>query len=124
MKQYQTVYCGKEAFRKTVTQWQSHASHALIHLFADGADPAEVTAACEVIDEMMPNAVYAGASASGCICDGRVSNEKLVISCMFFERQDSFAQTCLFPVEKMSFPLSGILFGRQCRVSGISKRSN
>ena len=27
MKQYQTVYCGKEASRKTVTQWKSHVAH-------------------------------------------------------------------------------------------------
>ena len=100
MKQYQTVYRGKEAFRKTVMQWKSPAAHALIHLFADGTDPAEVTAACDILDELMPHAVYVGASASGCIYDGRVSNEKLVISCMLFERPDSFAQTCLFPVKR------------------------
>ncbi len=105
MKQYQTVYRGKEAFRKTVTQWKSPATHALIHLFADGTDPAEVTAACDILDELMPNAVYVGASASGCIYDGRVSNEKLVISCMLFERPDSFAQTCLFPVERNELSL-------------------
>ena len=68
MKQYQTVYRGKEAFRKTLTQWKSPAAHALIHLFADGTDPAEVTAACDILDELMPHAVYVGASASGYPC--------------------------------------------------------
>lgn len=108
MKQYQTVYCGKEAFRKTVTQWKSHASHALIHLFADGADPAEVTAACDILDELMPHAVYVGASASGCIYDGRVSNEKLVISCMLLKGRTALRKAACFLWKGMSFPLSGI----------------
>ena len=57
MKQYQTVYRGKEAFRKTVTQWKSPAAHALIHLFADGTDPAEVA---QLFDELKYTVLYEG----------------------------------------------------------------
>lgn len=102
MKQFQTVYHGNDTFRAAVSEWNSHPCPvpALIHLFSDGADPADVTAACEIIDELMPDAVYVGASASGCIFEGRISSEKLVVSCLIFEKQDSFAQACLFPVER------------------------
>ena len=111
MIQYQTVYHGQDTFRKTVAEWQTRAAsaQALIHLFSDGADPAEVAAACAIVDEIIPKAVYVGASASGCILDGRVSDEKLVVSCMILEKQDSMARACLFPVERedlSSFRLS------------------
>ena len=101
MKQFQTAYRGEDSFRTVVSEWQSHSTQtpALIHLFSDGADPAEITAACSILDELMPDAVYVGASASGCLFEGRVSNEKLVISCTLFERPDSFAQVCWFPVD-------------------------
>ena len=111
MKQYQTVYHDKDSFRAVVSEWKSlpASAPALIHLFSDGADPADIGAARDAIDELMPDAVYVGASASGCIFDGRVSSEKLVVTCMLFESPDSFAQVCYFPVENMdvsSFRLS------------------
>lgn len=111
MKQYQTVYHDKDSFRAVVSEWQSlpASAPALIHLFSDGADSADISAACGIIDELMPDAVYVGASASGCLYDGKVSAEKLVISCMLFEKPDSFAQVCFFPVDSedvSSFRLS------------------
>ncbi len=101
MKQFQSVYHGPEAFRKTVEEWktQQTAVPAVIHLFSDGADPEDVQAACRIIDELLPEAEYIGASASGCIFEGRVSTEKLVVSCLFFEKEDSFARSCLLPVD-------------------------
>ncbi len=101
MKQFQTVYHDPDTFRAVVSGWQSHASAApaLIHLFSDGADPADLASARAVLGELMPGAVYAGASASGCILDGRVTAEKLVVSCMLFDMPDSFAQVRCFPVD-------------------------
>ena len=100
MKQFQAVYDGK-TFRSTVSEWKKHCTSApaLIHIFSDGADESEITAACAIIDEMMPDADYVGSSASGCIYDGKVSSEKLVISCTIFEKQDSFFATRLFALD-------------------------
>ncbi len=47
----------------------------------------------------MPDADYVGSSASGCIYKGKVSTEKLVISCALFEKQDSFVATRLFSLD-------------------------
>ena len=101
MKQFQTVYLERDSFRAAVSEWQSYPAPvpALIHLFSDGADPADIASACAIIDELMPDAVYVGASASGCIFDGRVSTEKLVVTCLFFEKADSYAKACYFPCE-------------------------
>ena len=65
MKQFQAVYDGK-TFRSTVSEWKKHCTSApaLIHIFSDGADESEITAACAIIDEMMPDADYVGSSAS------------------------------------------------------------
>ena len=100
MKQFQTAYSGKSAFRNTLAEWKAAqpSGTALIHLFSDGAEEKEIAAACAVIDEMMPEAVYVGSSASGCIYDGRVSGEKLVISCTLLEKPDSFVFSKLFPI--------------------------
>ena len=66
MKQFQTVYHGESAFRADVSGWKTQAcGAALIHLFSDGADPDDIAAARAVIDEVMPEAEYIGASASG-----------------------------------------------------------
>lgn len=101
MKQFQTAYRGENAFRTTVSEWQLHCAHkpVLIRLFSDGADPSEISSACAIIDELIPDADYVGASASGCIIDGRISTEKLVISCMILEKHDSFVQSRLFSLE-------------------------
>ena len=101
MKQFQTSYHSEEAFRTTVAEWQAQQASgpAWIHIFSDGAEKADIETACAVIDEMMPEAVYEGASASGCIRDGRVSRETLVISCTIFEKPDSFAVPRFFPIE-------------------------
>lgn len=101
MKQFQVVYVGEDAFRETVTEWRARggAAPVLIHLFSDGAEPAEVASARAVLEEIWPEAVYIGASASGCLFEGRVTKEKLVVSCLIFEKQDSFVQACLFPME-------------------------
>ena len=101
MKQYQGSYSEADAFRKIISGWkeQQGAGKAFFHLFSDGAKEAEITEACAVIDEMMPDAVYVGSSASGCIYNGSVSTEKLVISCTVFEKPDSFACPVLFPLD-------------------------
>ena len=106
MKHFQTVYHDESAFRAAVSEWQAACASgsALIHLFSDGADRAEIKTACAVIDELMPGAAYVGSSASGCIFDGRVSAEKLVISCTVFEKPDSFAKPRFFPLDQESFP--------------------
>ena len=100
MKQFQAVY-EEKSFRATVSEWQKHRASgpALIHLFSDGASESKIAAACAVIDEIMPDADYVGSSASGCIFEGKVSAEKLVISCTLFEKQDSFVATRLFPLD-------------------------
>ena len=99
MKQFQTVY-EERSFRATVSEWEKHRASgpALIHIFSDGADESEIIAACAVIDEVMPDADYVGSSASGCLYEGKVSTEKLVISCTILEKRDSFVETRLFPL--------------------------
>ena len=98
MKQFQTSYTGEDALRASLSEWQRRrgAGPAWIHVFSDGAEETEIAAARAVIDEMMPDAEYVGSSASGCIFEGRVSTEKLVISCTLFDRPDTFAHTRFF----------------------------
>ena len=100
MKQFQITYRGKETFRETVSEWKTRqgSGSVLIHLFSDGAEEKDIRTACAVIDEIIPEAEYVGSSASGCIFDGGVSTEKLVVSCTVFEKPDSFAHPKFFPV--------------------------
>ena len=103
MKHFQTVYRDEDSFRAAVTAWQKsregdHAGTALVHLFSDGAEEKDIAAACAILDEVMPDAEYVGSSASGCIVDGRVTTEKLAVTCTVFEKPDSFAQPRLFPL--------------------------
>ena len=100
MKQFQTVY-EEKSFRAAVSEWKEHRTSgpAFIHIFSDGADESDISDACAIIDEIMPDAAYVGSSASGCIYEGNVSTEKLVISCTLFEKQDSFVTTQLFSLD-------------------------
>lgn len=104
MKQFQTVYQDQNSFRGTVTDWkawldENASGKALIHIFSDGADEADVRSAREIVEQMMPDAAYVGASASGNIYDGNITTEKLVVTCTLFERTDSFVRTCLLSIE-------------------------
>ena len=100
MKQFQTVY-EERSFRAAVSEWKEHRTSgpAFIHIFSDGADESDISDACAIIDEIMPDAAYVGSSASGSIYEGNVSTEKLVISCTLFEKQDSFVSTQLFSLD-------------------------
>ena len=101
MKQFQAAYGGEDVFRETVSEWNKRrgAGAALIHLFSDGAEKNDIAAARAVIEKEMPEAMYVGSSASGCIYDGRVSAEKLVASCTVFEKPDTFACPKFFPMD-------------------------
>ena len=104
MKQFQTVYRNPDSFRSSVAEWKAwrdaHASgQALVHFFSDGADDTDVRTAGDIVEQLMPDAAFLGASASGNLYDGEITTEKLVVSCMIFERADSFARTRLFSVE-------------------------
>ena len=104
MKQFQAVYRNRDSFHNTVAQWQAwrvehSAGQALIHILSDGAEDADVSIAREIVEQVMPDAAYIGASASGNIYEGNITTEKLVVSCTIFERADSFVRTRLFSIE-------------------------
>ncbi len=101
MKCLQTVYRDGNAFRKTVSEWkeQSGSRPVLLHVFTDGAAEEDIRKAEAIIAEIMPDAPYVGSSASGCIYGGKVTTEKLVISCTLFEKEDSYTRSKLFSLE-------------------------
>ena len=104
MKQFQISYQGPELFRKSAASWQdwrvSHgAGAAFIHIFSDGASDRDVAAVRSIVEELLPGAVYVGASASGNLYKGAITTEKLVVTCTLLEHAGSFARTRLFSVE-------------------------
>ena len=104
MRQFQTSYQDPDSFRTAMESWQSWRNahpggSALIHIFSDGADEADVALVRELTEQIMPDAAYVGASASGNLYAGNVSSEKLVVTCTLFEKPDSFVRTRLFSVE-------------------------
>ena len=114
MKQFQTAYSTNSAFRKDVLSWEEWrlghgAAQVMVHILDNQADAADVASVRAILNEIMPDAVCVGASASGNILDGYVSEEKLVVTCTVFERNSSFVRSVLFPIENQdadSFRLS------------------
>ena len=103
MKQFQVAYQDQDSFRSTVTEWkawrEAHVSgQALVHIFSDGADAVDIRIARNIVEELLPDAAYLGASASGNIYEGNITTEKLVVTCTVFEHADSFARTRLFSI--------------------------
>ena len=104
MKQLQTVYRNQDSFRSAMAKWKAwQAGNAcgqtLIHIFSDGADDADVRFVRDTVEQMLPDAAYIGASASGNIYEGNITTEKLVVTGTFFEHADSFVRTRLISVE-------------------------
>ena len=104
MKQFQAAYRDRDSFRDTLVGWETWRAEnacgqALIHIFSDGADDADVRAVRDTVEQVMPDAAYLGASASGNIYEGNITTEKLVVTCTIFERVDSFVRTRLFSIE-------------------------
>jgi Uncharacterized conserved protein len=104
LQQFQISYQGPDAFRETAASWQAWreehgAGAALVHIFSDGADEKDLRDARTAVEELMPDAACVGASASGNLCCGIITTQKLVITCTVFERADSFARTRLFSLE-------------------------
>ena len=104
MKQFQIAYRDRYSFRIAVAEWQAWrmanpSGQALIHIFSDGADDADVRIVRDIVEQVMPDAAYVGASASGNLYEGSITTEKLVVTCTIFECADSFAYTRLINVE-------------------------
>ena len=104
MKQFQAAYRDRESFRESVAQWkawrEANASgQALVHIFSDGADNADVRFVRDTVEQLLPDVAYVGASASGNLYEGNVTTEKLVVTCTIFEHADSFVRTRLLSVE-------------------------
>ena len=104
MKQFQTVYQDRESFCQAVLAWdawrKAHAAGpALVHIFSDDADNADVSSAREIVEHLLPDASCIGASASGNIYNGNITTEKLVVTCTVFEHPDSFVRTRFFSIE-------------------------
>lgn len=125
LQQFQTSYQDLALFRKTVASWQSwRDAHgggtALLHIFSDGADEGDVAAVRSAVEEFMPDARYVGASASGNLYGGRVSTEKLVVTCTVFSHPDSFARTRLFSVEdRNAAPFRAALHAMRDELRGV-----
>ena len=63
MKQFQAVYHDRDSFRRSLAEWkawrdENASGQALIHIFSDGADDADVSSARKIVEEMMPDAAY------------------------------------------------------------------
>ena len=104
LRQFQISYRDPNSFTREVESWrawrdQNGAGDMLVHIFSDGADEADVRLVRILVEQILPDAVYVGASASGCLYEGNVSTEKLVVSCTIFEKPDSCARTRLFSIE-------------------------
>lgn len=104
MRQFQISYRDHASIRAAMESWQrwrtAHGTgNALIHIFSDGADEDDVRYVRALAERIMPDASCVGASTSGNLYYGSVSNEKLVITCTIFDRPDSFVRTRLFSIE-------------------------
>ena len=108
MKQFQTAYSGEKSFRETVSEWKARqqGGAAWIHIFSDGAERKDIEAVCAAIDELMPDAEYVGASASGCIYGGCVSTEKLVVSCTILKNRTALPYRCFSRLKTGTFSRS------------------
>ena len=104
MQQFQISFQDSNSFARAVESWRdwrdrNHAGAVLIHIFSDGADEADVRLVRLLVEQILPDAAYVGASASGNLYEGYVSTEKLVVTCTIFERADSFVRTELLSIE-------------------------
>ena len=98
MKQFQIVYKNSSIFAHKVTQWalwreQHGGGEAIFHIFSEGADPEDIDAVCQILDDGMPDAKYVCCSASGIVHGGNISAEAMVITFTMFERESSFVHT-------------------------------
>lgn len=104
MKQFQTVYRDPDSFRNTAAEWnvrrtENASGKTLIHILSNGDNTEDLRIIREILDREMPDAAYLGASASGSIYEGNITEEKLVITCTIFEHADSFVRTRMISLE-------------------------
>ena len=107
MKLFQTVYRDQDSFQNVLQDWKKKRlpdTQALIRLYVNGAGDADVIAACACIRRWMPDCPYVGHSATGSIIDGCVTEEKLVISLLLFEKPTSSVDIHLIPVDPEADP--------------------
>ena len=90
MKQLQFIFRDNETLDSELRKLRQlyerdRCSAALIHLFTEIPDPGQIGQVCRRIEELMPEALYAGCSTYGNIIYGEFSAGSMVLVCTLFE---------------------------------------
>ena len=117
MKQFQAAYRDRDSFRDTLVGWETWRAEnacgqALIHIFSDGADDADVMAVRDIVEQVMPDAAYLGASASGNIYEGNITTESWSSPVRYLNVPTVLCAPACFPSRTGTRPHCGQRFGR------------
>ena len=94
MRQFQFEYRDPISFRKEINktaQWCRSIMHSAVvfDVYAQMLSYDTVNEVCEIIKQVMPNALFRGCSTNGNIFEGTMSRTPVSISCTIFEYPDT-----------------------------------
>lgn len=90
MRQFQIAYKNDESFSnelERIKRWctVNLAYTSLFRIYSEDMDLDRVKHVCDMIDEIMPDALYFGCTTNANILNGELSKNKIVLSCTVFE---------------------------------------
>ena len=102
MKQFQMVYSSDEAFRgelEKIQRWceTNPAYTVLFRIYSQDMELAHIRRVCDVLDEMMPDALYLGCTSHANILDGALAQASIILSCTVFEYETTQVRLLQFP---------------------------
>lgn len=106
MKQFQFGYRNDDQFRKELTkikQWQSAriVSKIVLQIYSVELEERVFTRIFQVIDEILPDALYLGCSTNGNIIDGRFAKSDIIVVCTVFEYPSTKVQVLQYDFGQM-----------------------
>ena len=102
MKQFQIAYENEASFRQElekIKQWRATnpAYTTLFRIYSQDMDIGHMKPVCDILDEVMPDALYMGSTTNANILDGALAKEAIILTCTIFEYETTRVELMQFP---------------------------
>ena len=104
MKQFQITYQDDATLRRELSkidQWRNkHASYTtLFRIYSDNMSRAYIQHVLNILDEVMPDALYLGCTTHASIQNGSLATDGIILSCTIFEYESTKVHIMQFPFD-------------------------
>lgn len=108
MRQFNMTYTGEELFREKldeIKRWcDTNASGEVVfRIYSQDMEREHIQAVCDILDDVMPKALYFGCTSNANILDGALTQAEIVVICTVFEYETTKVMLLQHPFSEENY---------------------